>query len=56
MFKNDEIEKLVERFEAVPPDQFVEKEVECVYELTKYSYKIASFSVKAAQLFWDIAV
>ena len=56
MFKNDEIEMLVARFAEVPPDQFVEKEIECVYELSKYSYKLASFSVRAAQLFWDIAV
>jgi hypothetical protein len=56
MFKNDEIEMLVERFAQVPPEQFVEKEIECVYELSKYSYKQASFSVRAAQLFWDIAV
>lgn len=56
MFKQDEIEMLVKRFSQIPPDQFVEKEIECVYELSKYSYKQQTFSVEAASLFWDIAV
>ncbi|CDW78148.1 ubiquitin carboxyl-terminal hydrolase family protein [Stylonychia lemnae] len=56
MFKQDEVEMLVQRFSEVPPDQFVEKEIECVYELAKYSYKQQTFSVRAAKLFWDIAV
>lgn len=38
MFKNQEIEMLVDRFALVEPDQFVEKELECVYELSKYTY------------------
>ena len=56
MFRNDEIEILVERFASVPPEQFVDKEIECVYELSKYSYKQANFSTRAANLFWEIAV
>jgi hypothetical protein len=38
-FKDEEIKLLVDRFAEVPADQFVEKEIECVYELSKYSYR-----------------
>jgi hypothetical protein len=38
-FRNEEIEILVRKFETVPPDDFVQKEIECVYELSKYSYR-----------------
>ena len=47
-FKDEEIKMLVDRFAEVPPDQFVEKEIECVYELSKYSYKQSTFSIRAA--------
>ena len=56
IFRCEEIEMLVDRFAQVAPESFVEKEIECVYELSKYTYKQASFSLKAARLFWDIAV
>ena len=47
-FKSEEIEMLVERFALVPPEQFVEKEIECVFELSKYAYKQANYSIRAA--------
>jgi hypothetical protein len=55
-FRNEEIEILVRKFETVPPDDFVQKEIECVYELSKYSYKQLTFNKLAVDLFWDIAV
>jgi hypothetical protein len=55
-FRNEEIEILVDKFASVPPEQFVDKEIECVYELSKYSYKQANFSTRAANLFWEIAI
>lgn len=55
IFKHEEIELLVEKFSKVPPNEFVEKEIECVFELSKYSYKQANFQVKSANLFWEIA-
>lgn len=36
-FRPEEIDMLVEKFASVPPDEFVEKEIECVFELSKYS-------------------
>ena len=39
MFRNEEIEILVDRFASVPPENFVDKEIECVFELSKFSYK-----------------
>lgn len=55
IFRNEEIEILVDRFASVPPEDFVDKEIECVYELSKYTYKLANFSTKAANLFWEIS-
>ncbi len=46
---------MVDQFITIPPEQFVDKEIDCVYELTKFAYKKLNFSEKAASLFWSIA-
>lgn len=43
IFKQEEIELLVDKFSQVSPDEFVDKEIECVYELSKYCYKQTNF-------------
>lgn len=44
---------LVDRFATVSPDEFVEKEIECVYELSRTG--MPGVKAKAANLFWEIA-
>ena len=44
LLKGDEIECFIDKFISIPPDQFVEKEVQCVYDLTKYMFKNQSNS------------
>ena len=47
-FKDEEIKLLVDRFAEVPADLFVEKEIECVYELSKYADRSNSYQFRAA--------
>jgi hypothetical protein len=44
LYKGDDIDYFISKFMTVPPDEFVEKEVECAYELTRFSYKQNSYS------------
>jgi hypothetical protein len=37
--KNEEIELFIDKFAQIPPEEFVEKEIECVYDLTKFSHR-----------------
>jgi hypothetical protein len=55
-YKGEEIDHLINKFVSVPPEQLIEKEIECAYELTKFSYRKTSYSEKAAQLLWEIAI
>lgn len=52
IFNNSDIDILVDKFASVPPQDFVDKEIECVYDLSKYAHKASDFSVKAVELFW----
>jgi hypothetical protein len=37
--KNEEIEIFIDKFAEIPADEFVEKEIECVYDLTKFAHR-----------------
>ncbi len=44
LYKGEDIDYFISKFMTVPSDEFVEKEVECAYELTRFSYKQNSYS------------
>ena len=55
-FKSEDIEILVDKLANVPPETLVEKEIECVFNLSKFSLRQAEYSGKAVALLWQIAM
>lgn len=37
--KEDDIEILIDKFATVPPDEFTQKEIDCIHELTRFAHK-----------------
>lgn len=37
--KQDKALILVRKFKEIPPHEFIEKEIECIYEMSKYAFK-----------------
>lgn len=35
--KSEEIENLMDKFALIPPEQFTNKEIDCIHDITKYS-------------------
>ena len=39
MIRGDDTDRWIEKFASVSADQLVEKEIDCVYEFTKFAHK-----------------
>jgi len=46
---------MIDKFASIPPEEFVDKEVECIYDLSKYAYKYCSYTAKVADLLYNVA-
>ena len=53
--KGEDIEILMDKFAAIPPEQFTTKEIDCIHDITKYSNRSSNYQVKTVKLFWEIA-
>lgn len=54
-FKLEHNEFLINKLSEVPPEKFVAREIECIYELAKFSMRSSNYALKANETLWKIA-